>query len=312
MKATLAKTQEIRSSRWFKLVWIIPLALALLLVAVLAAQWLRHLPAVQSFITSYPGFSRPRPGTPVGFPGWLGWQHFFNALIILLLIKSGLAVRTTQRPAAFWTRSNDGWLKTKNPPKKISLDLWLHLNLAALLVINGVVCYILLLATGQWKRLVPAHWDVLPNAASAALQYASLDWPAEHGWTNYNALQLLAYFATVFIAAPLAILTGVRMSGAWPTKAKRLNMIYPIELARSVHFPVMMYFVGFIAVHVGLVLATGARRNLNHMFAARDDGSWLGLVFFALALIVIAVAWVGAQPMFLQPLASRTGRLTRR
>lgn len=312
MKSTLQKAQELRSSRWFKLVWIIPLLLALLLTVTIVAQWLRHLPAVQSFMTSYPGVSEPAAGTPVGFPGWLGWQHFLNTLIILLLIRSGWAVRTTQRPTAYWTRNNDRLLRTKNPPKKISLDLWFHLNLAALLVINGAVFYILLACTGQWKRLIPAHWDVLPNAASTAIQYASLDWPTEHGWTNYNALQLLTYFTTVFIAAPLAIITGVRMSGAWPSKAKRLNKIYPIELARAVHFPVMLYFVGFIAVHVTLVLATGALRNLNHMFAMRDDTDWLGFAIFAVSLVMIAVAWVGAQPMFLQPLASRTGRLSRR
>lgn len=312
MKSTLAKAQELRTSRWFTLVWIIPLTLGVLLTAVIVAQWLRHLPAVQSFLTSYPGVSEPFSDTPVGFGGWLGWQHFLNTLIIVLLIKSGWAVRTTARPAAFWTRNNDGRFRTKNPPKKISLDLWLHLNLAALLVINGAVCYLLLFTTGQWKRLVPAHWDVFANAASTALQYASLDWPTEHGWTNYNALQLLAYFATVFIAAPLAILTGVRMSGAWPANARRLNTIYPIELARTLHFPTMLYFVGFTTVHVTLVLATGARRNLNHMFAMRDSDSWIGFGVFAVSLIVIAAAWVAAQPMFLQPLAERTGRLSRR
>lgn len=34
------------------------------------------------------------------------------------------------------------------------------------------------------------------------------------------------------------------------------------------HFPVMVYFVLFIVVHVALVFATGALRNLNHMYAS--------------------------------------------
>ena len=33
------------------------------------------------------------------------------------------------------------------------------------------------------------------------------------------------------------------------------------------HFPVMLYFVAFTVVHVALVFATGALRNLNHMYA---------------------------------------------
>ena len=73
--------------------------------------------------------------------------------------------------------------------------------------------FVLLFVTGQWMRIVPTSWDVFPNALSAALQYVSLDWPTENGWVNYNSLQLLAYFVTVFIAAPLAIVTGMRMSG---------------------------------------------------------------------------------------------------
>lgn len=283
-----------------------------MLTLALAAQWLRHLPAVQSFITAHPGVPRQPKDTPFGFPGWVGWQHFLNSLIILLLITSGWAVRTTQRPAAYWTRNNDGWLRTKNPPRKISLDLWFHLNMAALLTLNGAVFYVLLFSTGQWKRLVPTGWDVAPNAASAVIQYASMDWPTEHAWVSYNALQLLAYFATVFIAAPLAIITGVRMSGMWPVNAKRLNKICPIKLARAVHFPVMIYFVGFIAVHVTLVLATSARRNLNNMYAMRDDTSWVGVGVCAVSLVVIVLAWAAARPIFLQSAAQLTGRLSHR
>ena len=72
-------------------------------------------------------------------------------------------------------------------------------------LLNGLVFYVLLFATGQWRRVVPTSWDVLPNAASVALQYLSLDWPTENGWVAYNSLQILAYFVTIFIAAPLAL-----------------------------------------------------------------------------------------------------------
>ena len=79
-------------------------------------------------------------------------------------------------------------------------------TLDAIWVLNGVIYWILLFATGQWTRIVPTGWDVFPHAVSVAIQYASLDWPLENGWVNYNALQLLTYFVTVFVAAPLAIL----------------------------------------------------------------------------------------------------------
>jgi len=49
-------------------------------------------------------------------------------------------------------------------------------------LLNGLVFYVLLFATPQWKRLVPTSWGVFPNAASVAIQYLSLDWPADNGW----------------------------------------------------------------------------------------------------------------------------------
>ncbi|MFC8304430.1 cytochrome b/b6 domain-containing protein [Specibacter sp. NPDC057265] len=287
-------------------------ALVVLLgVLVLAARSLVGLAAVQSFLTTYPGASELPEGAPVGLPAWLGWQHFLNSFFILLIIRSGWQVRTTKRPAAHWIRNNKGLIKTKNAPGKISLDLWFHLTLDALWVLNGAVFIVVLFATGQWMRIVPTSWDVFPNAVSAGLQYLSLNWPTDNGWVNYNALQLLTYFITVFIAAPLAIITGLRMSGAWPKKAKTLNKAYPIELARALHFPVMVYFVIFIITHVTLVLATGALKNLNHMYAATDAVNWWGFGIFAASLVVMAAAWFLAQPLFLRPVASLMGKVTK-
>ncbi len=312
MKSTSTKASPITTNRWFKLVWIIPVALGLLLAVVLIAQWLRQLPAVQSFMTDFPGESQLSEGAPVGFPAWLGWQHFLNSFFILLIIRSGWMVRTNQRPGAYWTRNNKGVIRTKNPPTKISLDLWFHLSLDALWVLNGIVFYVLIFTTGQRMRLVPTSWDVFPNALSTAIQYASLNWPTENGWVNYNSLQLLAYFTAVFIAAPLAVITGIRTSGAWPAKPKKLNKLYPIEVARAIHYPVMLYFVLFIIVHVTLVVATGALRNLNHMYAVRDDTSWVGFWIFAASLVIMIAVWIAAQPLFLRPIAALTGKLSRR
>ena len=293
---------------WRTLIWLVPAVLGVLVVAVLAAIGLRQLPAVQDFIAQYPGSADLPEGAPVGFPAWLAWQHFFNGLLLLLIIRTGWRVRTVKRPAAMWTRRNTGWLRTKNPPRSISLDLWLHLSLDALWVLNGLLFYVLLFATGQWMRVVPTSLDVFPHAVSVAIQYASLQWPTENGWVNYNALQVLAYFVTIFIAAPLAIITGIRIAAAWPANA-RINRFYPVTVARAVHMPVMLYFVLFIVAHVTLVLATGALRNLNHMYALNDGTSWVGFWIFAASLIVMAVIWVAARPIVLRPIAALTGRV---
>jgi hypothetical protein len=78
-----------------------------------------------------------------------------------------------------------------------------------------VVFYVLPFATGRWQRLVPTSWNVFPDALSTLVQYLSLKWPADQGWVAYNGLQLIAYFITVFIAAPLALITGLGMSPAF-------------------------------------------------------------------------------------------------
>ncbi|MGC0269526.1 cytochrome b/b6 domain-containing protein [Glutamicibacter soli] len=279
--------------------------LVLLGAAVLAARWLVSLDSVQSFLARYPGETHLPEGAPVGLPAWMGWQHFFNIFLMVLIIRSGWQVRTQRRPPASWTA------KFGKNPKKISINLWFHQFLDILWLVNGAVFVILLLTTGQWMRVVPTSGEVFPNALSAALQYLSLDWPTENGWVNYNSLQVLAYFATIFLAAPLAAITGFRMSGAWPTSAEKLSRAYPIEVARAIHLPVMFYFVAFIVVHVALVFSTGALRNLNHMYAAQDAVNWTGFWIFFASLLVIVGGWFAARPILLAPLASLFGKVGR-
>ena len=273
-------------------------------MAVLLVRWLLSLSGMQDFLAAYPGEYHLPEGAPVGFPAWLGWQHFFNVFLMVLIIRTGLTVRTEKRPAVFWASK-------RNPKSKVSLTIWFHQSLDLLWIVNGAIFIVLLFVTGQWMRIVPTSWEVFPNALSAALQYVSLDWPTENGWVNYNSLQQLAYFTTVFLAAPLAIITGVRMSGIWPKNAKALNKAYPVEWARAVHFPVMLYFVAFIAVHVILVFATGALRNLNHMYAGTDAENWVGFWLFVASLVVIAAAWIAARPLVLAPIARLFGSVGR-
>ncbi|MBX3089404.1 MAG: cytochrome b/b6 domain-containing protein [Cryobacterium sp.] len=300
-----------RSSKWFKLVWIIPALLVAFVAVVLLANWLRGIPSVADFIEQYPGRDPANEAAEPGFPAWLAWQHALNAFLILFVIKSGLLIRTTKRPAAYWTRNNTGLLRTKNEPVRISLNHWFHVGIDSLWLINGVVFYVLLFVSGQWVRIVPRSWEAFPHAVSVAIQYASLNWPAEAGWVNYNALQVFAYFATVFIAAPLAIITGLRMTPGLAERWKPLERIYPVNLARLLHFPIMIYFLLFIFVHVFLVLTTGAINNLNHMYAIRNDESWLGLIWFGVSIVVMAVAWVALRPSILSMIAGLGGKVRR-
>lgn len=178
----------------------------------------------------------------------------------------------------------------------IGLARWWHLGVDVLWLVNGLVFFALLLATGQYMRLVPADLSVFPNAASMALQYLSGAWPEENGWFAYNALQQLAYFITVFVAAPAALVTGLGMSPALSTRFNRLNRLLSAQVARSFHFLVLCWYLVFLVIHVTLVFATGPVKNLAHMYALRDDGSWLGVAVFSASLLVLVVAWLAATP----------------
>ena len=293
------------------LLWLGPVAVFLSAAVVAIAMVVRVQPAVQEFLVAFPGTVGTPAGTPVGFPAWLSWQHALNVLFLLLLVRTGWLIRQGKRPPAFWTRHNRPPFVTRNPPRRIGIHLWFHLLLDVLFVVNGVAYIALLFVSGHWLRVVPTSWEVVPNAVSAALQYASLDWPTDNGWVAYNALQQLAYSVTVFVAAPLAVVTGIRMSPWWPRDARRLGRVVPMEWARAVHFPVMLYFVLFVIAHVTLVLATGALRNLNHMYAGRDDETWWGAAIFAGSLLVMIAVWLVARPMVVARLAALGGKVTR-
>jgi len=273
-------------------------------IIVLAARGVTTLPGVPEFLQRYPGEYAPRVAVDEGFPAWARWSHYLNFFFLVLVIRSGLLVRHQQQPPAFYTPKRGG--------KKVSIYLWLHTSIDVLWLLNGVVFVVLLFVTGHWARIVPTSWEVFPNAASALLQYLTLDWPVENGWVNYNSLQQLMYFIIVFIAAPLAAITGVRMSEWWPERTERLNRVYPVPLARAIHFPTMLFFALFVVIHVFLVLATGALRNLNHMFAGNDGLGWAGFWWFAAGLLATVAVAIAARPLVLAPIAGIAGRVSNR
>ena len=282
-------------------------ALILLTLIILIAQWMRTLPEVSTFLATYSGTTPLPEGAPVGLPAWLGWQHFLNFFFLLFVIRTGWIIRSKKRPPAFWTPTKFR-LNKKTPAQRMGLYHWFHIQMDFLWVLNGVVFMVLLFTTGQWMRIVPTSWDIFPNAASAALQYASLNWPVDNAWVNYNSLQVLAYFVTVFIAAPIAIKTGLRLSPIWP-KQGWLHRVFPEDLARTLHVLVLFYFFVFIVIHVTLVFTTGALRNLNMMFAANDGTSWLGAGMFALSVVAMVVGWLLVRPSILKPIAALSGKV---
>ncbi|HET6611202.1 MAG TPA: molybdopterin-dependent oxidoreductase [Kofleriaceae bacterium] len=317
---------RIGANRWLNLLWLLPIAWGLLLLGVAIAQYLRGLPEVQAFLLRHPGTGfATQFGTPL--PVWVRLQHFLNLFFLLFIIRAGWQI-LADHPRLYWTRHSTPkkeWFRMQKQvpdiplwtakqdsitlPKhvglpgirhSIGLARWWHLGIDTLWLANGIVFYVLLFASGEWRRLVPTSWDIFPDAASVLIQYLSLSWPANDSWAAYNGLQMIAYFITVFIAAPLALITGLGMSPALSTRFHRISKVLSIQTARSLHFLVMCWFVVFIVLHVTLVATTGLLQNLNHIYMGTNSTGWAGFALFAASMAIVIIAWVAASPITLR------------
>ena len=91
-----------------------------------------------------------------------------------------------------------------------------------------------------------------------------------------------------------------------------LDRPFPLRIAKTVHRWTMWFLVAFTVVHVFLVLATGAVRNLNHIYAVRDDESPVGVVVFAVTLALTAALVAALRPSVVRWAAARTGTVLHR
>jgi DMSO/TMAO reductase YedYZ molybdopterin-dependent catalytic subunit/thiosulfate reductase cytochrome b subunit len=319
--------------RWFSSLWLVPLGLIALVLSIAMVREMTRYGWYQDFITRYPGTSMDYVD-PVdsGFPWWLRWQHFLNLLFMMFMIRAGLQIladhprlyvniackpdtewmrlrdavpadrRDPEDPQRVWTAKQDSVALPKHiglPGIRhtIGLARWWHFTFDLLWLINGVVFMILLFSTDQWKRLIPTSWDVFPNALSTALQYLSLELPENAGFSTYNALQLLAYFITVFIAAPLAVVTGLlqapAIAGRFSTSTGLLNR----QIARTVHFGVLVWMLSFIVIHTLMVFATGFVGNVNHITLGNYTNYYLGVALYLAWMAVVVAFWLVASPL---------------
>ncbi|MEI7519027.1 MAG: molybdopterin-dependent oxidoreductase [Mycobacteriaceae bacterium] len=329
-----AKLPSVRiGRRWFSSLWLLPLGVVGLVLSIAVVREMTRYGWYQDFITRYPG-SSTQYVDPVdsGFPWWLRWQHFLNLLFMMFMIRAGLQIladhprlyfNIASKPDTEWMRLRDAVPADRRDPEDaqrvwtakndsvalpkhiglpgirhtIGLARWWHFTFDLLWLINGVVFMVLLFSTDQWKRLVPTSFDVFPNALSTALQYLSLQLPQNAGFSTYNALQLLAYFITVFIAAPLALVTGLLQAPAIAGRFRTSTGLLNRQVARTVHFGVLVWMLIFILVHTLMVFVTGFVGNVNHITLGTDTNSYRGVALYAAWMAVVIAFWLAASPL---------------
>jgi len=108
------------------------------------------------------------------------------------------------------------------------------------------------------------------------------------GFFRYDALQQLTYFSVIFILGPLAILTGLAMSPALDNPYRWYARLFGNrQIARSIHFLVMLSFVVFFFGHMALVTLTGFAANLNHITLGVDRNDLNGFGIWLLVIILV-------------------------
>ena len=279
--------------RWERMTMHIRLKTLLLLVSppllLVAAAYIQWGTVGLPTLAPIPELSPATAVEPYGFPAWLRITHYVNFLFLILLIRSGLQI-LMDHPRLYWNvhcTPGTEWLRltpvevprdrvwtSKDDSRHLSPWIGLpgyrhtvgmarHWHFLSVLfwVGNGLVFVMLLFATGQWQRLVPTSWRIVPDAWAVFVHYATFHLPPEpNGFYHYNALQQLAYFGVVFLLAPLAMLTGPSMSPAFTARFTW----YPKlpgnrQVGRSIHFLIMCAFVLFIISHVTMVALTRVR-----------------------------------------------------
>src|SRR5579859_1718549 len=147
-----------------------------------------------------------------------------------------------------------------------------HFFFAWLFVINGLTYWLAGLIGGHIRKdLLPTRHDVAPrNVWHEIVTHAKLKFPKGEEARHYNVLQKGAYLAVVLILLPLMVLTGLCMSPGFDAFAPGLvDFFGGRQSARTIHFLTAFSLVGFVLLHLFMVVASGTWNNIRSMITGR-------------------------------------------
>ena len=325
----IAPRVRIGRSRWFNLLWLLPIGFVLLLIAVAAAKGLRDEPAVQRFIARNPGTVAPsHPDATTGIPAWARWQHFLNLFFLSSSSASGVQI-LSDHPRLYWTRHRTpgrDWFRIQNPvpadplwtAKQDSISLpgqvglpglrhsiglarWWHLGVDTAVAAQRPG---LLRPAVRHRPLAAARADELGRVPQRPVGADPVPLAGLAGRERLGRLQRPAADRL------LRHRVHRRAAGAGHRAGHVTGAVDPLQAdqQRAQHPD------GALAAlpRAGLVpaLHRDARRrscsppgllvNLNHVYAGRTDGSWAGFWLFAASMAIVTVGWVAATPFTLR------------
>jgi thiosulfate reductase cytochrome b subunit len=145
-----------------------------------------------------------------------------------------------------------------------------HFLFAWLLVLNGALYVLNLLAGRHLGDFLPSGHE-LRSIPASIWAHARLHFPKGDEALHYNVLQKLAYLS-VIIAFPILVLAGLTMSPGIDAAFPWLVELFGgRQSARSIHFILAFGLVGFVVVHVVMVLISGVVNNMVAMITGRYE-----------------------------------------
>lgn len=256
------------------------------------------------------------------YPVWLRIEHFVNILFIFLFIRSGIEILGTfpKLHRSIHTPIGGQWaqftIKRKRRKKYfpaageyddyhpvVSLpghgDLgqgrYWHFISVVLWVTLMVIYWVLLLATGQWRRYWPEDWSVFGQAWNDLVSYLAFQIPPAMDGYPFNAIQQLSYGFVVVILPLFMMITGAFQSPAINNRFPRISRAMGgRQVIRTLHFWGLVAYLVFVVIHVAMVIAHGYGHEVSKMVFGHADQPIAGGVIFTIGLIFIVIFHVWA------------------
>ncbi|HEX8384073.1 MAG TPA: cytochrome b/b6 domain-containing protein [Sphingomonas sp.] len=180
---------------------------------------------------------------------------------------TGVLGRWTDRDGVERTRAFPWWATIPSGYSLAAARRW-HLSVAWIFAVL-TLAYLLWSAVNRHIRrdLLPTRAELTPaSIGKDVVDHLRLRFHPTDGSAHYNVLQKLTYGLVLFVLLPVVILTGVSMSpgfnAAWPWM---LDLFGGRQSARSLHFLCTAGLLGFIVVHLVLVLLAGPVNEIRSM-----------------------------------------------
>lgn len=185
----------------------------------------------------------------------------------LAIETTGIFGTATDAHGVVQAQAFPGWMTIPSTYSLADARLW-HLAFAWVLAVGFAVYLLWSLLNGHLRRdlhITRAEWS--PRHLWADIRaHAALRFPTGEAALRYNVLQKIAYGAVLFILLPLLIGTGLAMSPGMNAAAPfLLDLFGGRQSARSLHFLAMLGLVGFVVVHLVMVVLAGPVNEVRSM-----------------------------------------------